>query len=44
MTPVKLYPPTPEMVYFFGTCSIDLCDPEAGLDGLRRSPVLSTPL
>jgi L-lactate dehydrogenase complex protein LldE len=35
MTPVKLYPPKPENIYFFGTCLIDLFYPEAGLDGIR---------
>lgn len=35
MTPVKLYPPRPEKVYFFGTCLIDLFYPQAGLDGIR---------
>jgi L-lactate dehydrogenase complex protein LldE len=35
MTPVKLYPPKPEKVYFFGTCLIDLFYPEAGMDGIR---------
>ncbi|PMR75869.1 (Fe-S)-binding protein [Billgrantia endophytica] len=35
MTPVKLYPPKPEKVYFFGTCLVDLFYPEAGLDGIR---------
>lgn len=35
MTPVKLYPPRPEKVYFFGTCLIDMFYPEAGLDGIR---------
>ncbi|MGR2740660.1 (Fe-S)-binding protein [Billgrantia sp. Q4P2] len=35
MTPVKLYPPKPEKVYFFGTCLIDLFYPDAGLDGIR---------
>ena len=35
MTPVKLYPPKPEKVYFFGTCLIDLFYPQAGLDGIR---------
>lgn len=35
MTPVKLYPPKPEKVYFFGTCLIDLFYPHAGLDGVR---------
>ncbi|RDB42579.1 (Fe-S)-binding protein [Halomonas sp. DQ26W] len=35
MTPVKLYPPKPEKVYFFGTCLVDAFYPEAGLDGIR---------
>lgn len=35
MTPVKLYPPKPDKVYFFGTCLIDMFYPEAGLDGIR---------
>ncbi|GGY09964.1 Fe-S oxidoreductase [Litchfieldella qijiaojingensis] len=35
MTSVKLYPPKPEKVYFFGTCLIDMFFPQAGLDGIR---------
>ncbi|CAM3617211.1 (Fe-S)-binding protein [Halomonas lysinitropha] len=35
MTPVKLYTPKPEKVYFFGTCLVDLFYPEAGLDAIR---------
>lgn len=35
MTPLKLYPPKPDKVYFFGTCLIDMFYPEAGLDGIR---------
>lgn len=35
MTPVKLYPPKPEKVYFYGTCLVDIFFPEAGLDGVR---------
>ncbi|MHB0777554.1 (Fe-S)-binding protein [Halomonas sp. WWR20] len=35
MTSVKLYPPKPDKVYFFGTCLIDMFYPEAGLDGIR---------
>lgn len=35
MTPLKLYPPKPDKVYFYGTCLIDMFYPEAGLDGIR---------
>ncbi|EPC00185.1 Fe-S oxidoreductase [Litchfieldella anticariensis FP35 = DSM 16096] len=35
MMSVKLYPPKPEKVYFFGTCLIDMFYPQAGLDGIR---------
>ncbi|QJQ96807.1 MULTISPECIES: (Fe-S)-binding protein [Halomonadaceae] len=35
MTSVKLYPPKPQKVYFFGTCLIDVFYPQAGLDGIR---------
>ncbi|MCG6658912.1 (Fe-S)-binding protein [Halomonas campisalis] len=35
MTPVKLYPPKPDRVYFYGTCLVDLFYPDAGLDGIR---------
>ncbi|RCV88709.1 (Fe-S)-binding protein [Billgrantia montanilacus] len=35
MTPVKLYPPKSDKVYFFGTCLVDTFYPEAGLDGIR---------
>lgn len=35
MTAVKLYPPRPDKVYFFGTCLIDLLYPEAGMDAIR---------
>ncbi|GAB2785222.1 (Fe-S)-binding protein [Halomonas shantousis] len=35
MTSVKMYPPKPDKVYFFGTCLIDMFYPEAGLDGIR---------
>ncbi|MFD2436077.1 (Fe-S)-binding protein [Modicisalibacter luteus] len=35
MTPIKLYPPKPDKVYFFGTCLIDMFYPQAGLDGIR---------
>ena len=35
MTPVRLYPPKPDKVYFYGTCLVDMFFPEAGLDGIR---------
>lgn len=35
MTPLKLYPPKPDKVYFYGTCLVDMFYPEAGLDGIR---------
>ena len=35
MTPLKLYPPKPDKVYFFGTCLVDMFYPQAGLDGIR---------
>lgn len=35
LNPVRLYPPKPQKVYFFGTCLIDLFYPQAGLDGIR---------
>ncbi|MCM2972752.1 (Fe-S)-binding protein [Larsenimonas suaedae] len=34
MSTVKLYPPKPEKVYFFGTCLIDVFYPGAGLDAV----------
>ncbi len=33
--PIKVYPPKPAQVYFFGTCLIDLFYPEAGLAGIK---------
>lgn len=33
--PIKVYPPKPSKVYFFGTCLIDLFYPEAGLAGIH---------
>lgn len=35
MTPLKLYPPKPDKVYFYGTCLVDMFYPQAGLDGIR---------
>lgn len=33
--PIKVYPPKPQKVYFFGTCLIDLFYPGAGLAGIQ---------
>ncbi|MDX1757910.1 MAG: (Fe-S)-binding protein [Marinobacter sp.] len=33
--PIKVYPPKPSKVYFFGTCLVDLFYPEAGLAGIH---------
>jgi len=35
LTPLKLYPPQPDRVYFYGTCLIDIFYPGASLDGIR---------
>lgn len=35
MAPVKLYPPKPDKVYFYGTCLVDIFFPQAGLDAIR---------
>lgn len=32
---IKVYPPKPAKVYFFGTCLVDLLYPEAGLAGIQ---------
>jgi L-lactate dehydrogenase complex protein LldE len=31
----RVYPPRPTAVYFFGTCIVDLCYPDAGLHGIQ---------
>ncbi len=35
MSTIKLYPPKPEKVYFFGTCLVDLFYPDAGMAGIQ---------
>ncbi|SFR55375.1 L-lactate dehydrogenase complex protein LldE [Marinobacter daqiaonensis] len=32
---IKLYPPKPDKVYFYGTCLIDLFYPDAGMAGIQ---------
>lgn len=32
---LKLYPPKPDKVYFYGTCLVDLFYPEAGMAGIQ---------
>lgn len=32
---IKLYPPKPEKVYFYGTCLIDMFYPDAGMAGIN---------
>lgn len=34
-TRVKMYPPKPDKVYFYGTCLIDLFYPDAGMAGIQ---------
>lgn len=33
--PIKVYPPKPTRVYFFGTCLIDMFYPDAGMAGVQ---------
>ena len=33
--PIKLYPPKPSKVYFFGTCLVDMFYPDAGMAGIQ---------
>jgi L-lactate dehydrogenase complex protein LldE len=35
MSSIKLYPPKPKQVYFFGTCLVDLFYPNAGMAGIQ---------
>ncbi|OPX56471.1 L-lactate dehydrogenase complex protein LldE [Oceanospirillum multiglobuliferum] len=35
MSSIKLYPPKPEKVYFYGTCLVDMFYPEAGMAGIQ---------
>ena len=35
MSSIKLYPPKPEKVYFYGTCLVDMFYPDAGMAGIQ---------
>ena len=33
--PIKVYPPKPAKVYFYGTCLVDMFYPDAGMAGVQ---------